>query len=944
MRDTDDWEVAYPQALRDCESKLFKSRPSRERANEGVSQDEPKVGVALSGGGLRSATFAFGVIQALAKRKALREIDVLSTVSGGGYIGALLTRLYSRRAVKGPDDVARAILPPHEWQEQVPDRQNQSREEENDQTRSSVWTWLKANGRYLAPAKGSGDLLLASTIILRSWLSVHVVLVSFFLAVFVGAQLLREMLDWVSFDLLNSVLGTIEYGSAVLVEAITSREPRVACTAEAPVELFRFIDHWLNCWLPLGGRYLWWSPWLLFSLLVMTLYVFLAAVTATLSCFWTGCDNSTNRDRWSPWFKKGLLPIAAFLVFAVIDTLGQTAYLISEDTKLSVWAWFAAPLAIVGAAVTLLNNRSLAAVFWGKYGNERLRLSRKVGAIIAAIVLVAVALTLASALSHGIAWGFKYPSYVHRTFLESPLRAQEGRRNTVSSAHPCIGEAPQGPEIVPCPGSDALQVLDCPDCVMVGERRVAWLSGWFIVLVALSGVFGRCRALLNDSSLCSFYTARLIRAYLGASNPKRVARRTVSHVLDGDDTSSEWASKALDGLSKGAPLHLVNVTINETVEGSSGIQHNDRSGIGMAISPAGISAGVRHHLVFENVIKDRSWNTAKVFPVKEPTTNQEEAPPVYRMFEYEVEDDSPEEPHIRYGGERLTLGQWTGISGAAFSTGMGARTSLAMSLLFGFLNVRLGYWWDSKIKPRDRKAAVAQKHWFARLLPVHSHLFDEFTARFRGPARRWWNLSDGGHFENMGGYELIRRRLPLIVVVDAEADPEYRFEGLGNLVRKARIDFGAEIEFDDVGKTVGTYAFRELAHHDLGTLEMLRRRNRVTPVKTVDGGHTHRSVSETPSYSLRSIAHAALARVRYLDGATPDSLLVYVKPTVLGEEPVDILHYQAANPDFPQQTTADQFFDEAQWESYRKLGYFVADKVFRDGFQPYLRLRNNHLI
>ena len=80
------------------------------------------------------------------------------------------------------------------------------------------------------------------------------------------------------------------------------------------------------------------------------------------------------------------------------------------------------------------------------------------------------------------------------------------------------------------------------------------------------------------------------------------------------------------------------------------------------------------------------------------------------------------------------------------------------------------------------------------------------------------------------------------------------------------------------------------------------------------------------------------------DGATPDTLLVYVKPTILCDEPVDILNYHAGNSDFPQQTTADQFFDEAQWESYRELGRLVGDRVFKRGLRrAYLRLRDKHL-
>src|SRR3984885_14619570 len=56
-------------------------------------------------------------------------------------------------------------------------------------------------------------------------------------------------------------------------------------------------------------------------------------------------------------------------------------------------------------------------------------------------------------------------------------------------------------------------------------------------------------------------------------------------------------------------------------------------------------------------------------------------------------------------------------------------------------------------------------------------------------------LSDGGHFENLGLYEMVRRRCRTIVVVDAGADPNCTLEDLGNAVRKISIDLGVKVEF-----------------------------------------------------------------------------------------------------------------------------------------------------
>ena len=54
---------------------------------------------------------------------------------------------------------------------------------------------------------------------------------------------------------------------------------------------------------------------------------------------------------------------------------------------------------------------------------------------------------------------------------------------------------------------------------------------------------------------------------------------------------------------------------------------------------------------------------------------------------------------------------------------------------------------------------------------------------------------------------------------------------------------------------------------------------------------------------------------------------MYVKATLRGDEPVDVLEYHGSHPDFPHESTANQFFDEAQWESYRRLGEHIGSKV-----------------
>ena len=179
----------------------------------------------------------------------------------------------------------------------------------------------------------------------------------------------------------------------------------------------------------------------------------------------------------------------------------------------------------------------------------------------------------------------------------------------------------------------------------------------------------------------------------------------------------------------------------------------------------------------------------------------------------------------------------------------------------------------------------------------------EFTARFPGTAKSHWYLSDGGHFENLGAYELLRRRLKRIIIIDAEADADYTYSGLLLLIRKARIDFGASIEFLDKTQIQALVACEYW--HLFGTLEDLRRS------------------SDHVGYSK---AHVSLALVKYADGS--EGKLIYVKPTLTGDESRDILNYHGTHPDFPHESTLDQFFDEAQWESYRNLGLSIAIDLF----------------
>jgi hypothetical protein len=410
--------------------------------------------------------------------------------------------------------------------------------------------------------------------------------------------------------------------------------------------------------------------------------------------------------------------------------------------------------------------------------------------------------------------------------------------------------------------------------VPIAMLAIAFLLAWLT---------GRSLTFVNLSSLQAFYAARLRRAYLGASNPNRGVslqnvlahdeKRAVTKEIQGDDIM--WRSYTPH--EEGGPLQLMSVTVNHTVNGHSQLELRDRKGVTMTIGPAGVSVGTRSHA---------TWQGENLIPI------QDGASSIFVPLGTSL------------AAEPCSLSRWMAISGAAFSTGLGARTRSGVSILLGAANVRLGYWWSCGTEADHDPSPIR------RLFRTQYYLYQEFLARFPGATQRDWYLTDGGHSENTGAYELIRRRVQYIILLDNGADPEYQFEDFGNLVRRARIDLGVEIVESDINQIGGTTEQKAAAQQMLGSLSDARR--------TAAGAFGI-------SVARRSMA---MFGVKYPDGGR-DSLLVLVKPTLLGTEPADILCYEAAHPAFPQEPTSDQFFDEAQWESYRRLGEYTGEKLFR---------------
>ena len=247
--------------------------------------------------------------------------------------------------------------------------------------------------------------------------------------------------------------------------------------------------------------------------------------------------------------------------------------------------------------------------------------------------------------------------------------------------------------------------------------------------------------------------------------------------------------------------------------------------------------------------------------------------------------------------ETLTLGSAITASAAAFNSNMG---SLSMTLGSGVtflctaLNLRLGLWLPHPLSKRSAlpdlwPGCMFLREMFGRTFSgvLAGPVAENLPAAEELPVAEFVHLSDGGHFENLALYELVRRHCRYVIVCDCGADPEVAFDDFGNAVRRIREDFGVEIEVD------------------------------LSPLK--------------PDAARLSRQHVAVGTICYDPRADQKDIgiLLYFKPTLTGDEPCDIAQYRTRNKDFPHETTGDQFYDEAQWESYRRLGEHAVRSALR---------------
>jgi hypothetical protein len=437
---------------------------------------------------------------------------------------------------------------------------------------------------------------------------------------------------------------------------------------------------------------------------------------------------------------------------------------------------------------------------------------------------------------------------------------------------------------------------------------------WPILLGATYVLFwftGVSQGFLNLSSLHGIYAARLTRAYLGGTNLNRLrlsnaaGRQHISNrSIKESDADDQIPIDVYQQIRTAAPLHLINTTLNETLsDEKSQLLERDRKGVPLVFAPEGV------FIETAKLVTPRShfsWERMKA-----------------------------------HGVEGLSVGQLCAISGAAASTAMGGKTTLGGALALSFANVRLGYWWhvNDMINEADGRLPGLDgiaKRLFSWLLGFTTYLYlaREMFAYYQRNTP-YINLSDGGHFDNSGAYELLRRNVRTIVVSDNGADPNFLFEDLENLVRKARIDLGMSVvvaDKNEVSNLVGPDGAKLFLN---GADTDWRQR---AAARSTDG------VAVTPV----DPAFCLLLKIygRHWDGAkfsekeAHSGHIIWMKPRLYEGLPPDVTGYATSHRQFPQETTGDQFFDEAQWESYRALGFGMMRQLLAGSFAKENILRN----
>ena len=254
--------------------------------------------------------------------------------------------------------------------------------------------------------------------------------------------------------------------------------------------------------------------------------------------------------------------------------------------------------------------------------------------------------------------------------------------------------------------------------------------------------------------------------------------------------------------------------------------------------------------------------------------------------------------------DAMTLPTAVAISGAAANPnagvgGEGPTRNKLLSLLMSLLNLGLGAWVPNPDRDKGRRHGTPN-HFRAAYYELSPNGYNE--------TKKFLQISDGGHFEDLAVYELIRRKVKLIICCDGDADPDFSFSDLQVLLRRIGADFGARIDF-----------------HFKDQLERIIPRE-PDPEKVLARDPTENAYPVGAEFAEQGYIRGTIT---YPDEAETGTFIL-IKTTMIKGLDLTLRGYKGKHPDFPDESTADQFFDEEQFDAYRELGYVIADRMMKD--------------
>lgn len=839
------------------------------------------LGLALSGGGIRSATFNLGIVQGLAKHGLLPHIDYLSTVSGGGYVGSWLHGLIKRKHNGSPKAAAAFLDPEENRVPATPDR--------------DAITFLRKYSNYLAPRPGifSVDSWVIGSIWIRNMLLNLAILVPFLAAAMLAALYVFKCVQ--PRDGVILTWGVVAFVG--LVVAVANGAKNLSDIAKGEV------GAWAKRWgavLSVGGVLaaalglyaMNWTPaplilkpgWpgpksILFGCLAALFGVF-QGFGGFFSCF-RALHPHVGSKRLMPFIATVLMSVTAAGVGSLL--LIGVLRALSDQPGWQTVIWGPPAIVVALLAATSLHIGLMGADYYDACREWLARVGSILG-IFAVVWLGGAAITIYGPLwvTEAVLASKSAVAAIGAWLLTAGAGSWMAKRPETSGA-PNQGSnqaleflvklAPPLAVIallvaisagvhvglsamISCAPSGLADFRDNYEANLNDGVAAAWpiLAVCVLIVLVLP-----TRVNINEFSMHHFYKNRLVRCYLGASNDNRRP-----NPFTGFDSSDDIPIRTLLPSVVGpetryfGPYPIVNTALNTTTGDELATQARKATSFVFTPKYCGFSPRLKQEAEAEGSY----WSTADYFHSGGPD-----------------------------------IGTAMAISGAAANPNWGYHSDTAVAFLLTLLNVRLG-WWVGNPRRESKKRSLSPPE---RPGPVYAlnWLLWELLGQTKDTSK-YLNLSDGGHFENLGVYELIRRRCRYIIVGDGEQDNDYSFESLGGVIRKCRTDFGVEIDIDV--EQIRSAAAAGRAHCVVGTIY-------------------YPDEDPTPKQPIAEGGEPTVGKLAC-------GWILYFKASLTGDESEDIKQYHKTHPDFPHQSTMNQFFTESQFESYRRLGLHVVDSAF----------------